>query len=112
MWLGRRWEGWGWVGSAGWRQGAGSARHPRLLHLRESCTLTSCLLHRGPTLQGLEPDTICYNTLIACMERCNQPDRALYVFEQMMVRRQRMDGGCQLPAETLGSGMALRAGSI
>ena len=45
------------------------------------------LAHIPPPLQGLEPDTICYNTLIACMERCNQPDRALAVFEQMMVWR-------------------------
>lgn len=52
-----------------------------------SCLL--CLQHLFvllSRLQGLEPDTICYNTMISCMERCNQPDRALAVFEHMMVR--------------------------
>ena len=50
-------------------------------------TLLSSLLPLR-CMQGLEPDTICYNTLISCLERSNQPDRALEVFEQMQVRWQ------------------------
>jgi pentatricopeptide repeat protein len=44
-------------------------------------------------LQGLEPDTICYNTMISCLERSNQPDRALEVFEQMQVCMHACSGG-------------------
>ena len=37
-----------------------------------SCTNSQPALPSHTAQQGLEPDTICFNTMIACMERCNQ----------------------------------------
>jgi pentatricopeptide repeat domain-containing protein 1 len=34
--------------------------------------------------QGLRPDTVCHNTLIACLERCNQPAEALAIYDALL----------------------------
>lgn len=81
--LGRHWPG------------PATAAGPAARHARRPCCAQP--VRRGAPLrsahpccpsrcrvQGLEPDTICYNTMISCMERSNQPDRALAVFEDMM----------------------------